>query len=631
MYTNNIIQPGVILSDRYLIVGQIGQGGFGRTYLAEDINRFHELCVLKEFSPQVQTPEMMQKAQELFDREANVLYKLEHPQIPRFRELLRIQVGDNSYLFLVQDYIRGETYNSLLNARKQRGLKFTESEIWQLLQQVLPILVYIHSVGVIHRDISPDNLILRGSDNLPVLIDFGGVKEVAATVGSQSYQTEKQPSLTLLGKVGFAPPEQMQTGLVSPQSDLYALAVTTLVLLTGKQPQELVNHDNFTWQWRGEVNVSAMLAGVLDKMLSAKPSDRYQSACQVLQVLNSRAVSQLQSTSTTVAIPASSPSMWWAPFLLTLCLVSGGGGIWWGIRYYNSNRQPKEPVATSTPSPRITPTPSPQFSLVETQRQQGLNSRRQELGIDPQFYGKLVNQFFWEQNPGRILTDAPADAGLRAEWDQMAGELLQKLAVLSDDARLQLGTYTGAKRERWKVALNRINVSSTALYDLADAAFFEIFPQQQGKNFINEPIGQVWHGFVNDKLQALLSGSAVEAVRFEPGTTSKTITGTLAAPMLNSGGKVFLANLGQDQLLVVNLKASPQVLLSVYSPSGDITFLEDSTEHNLSTLLLESGFYEFVIVSTAAEPQDYQISISVTTPPPEPIPEQEVFDDTQNG
>ncbi len=105
-------------------------------------------------------------------------------------------------------------------------------------------MAYIHSLGVIHRDISPDNLMLRSSDQLPVLIDFGGVKQVAATVASQYYQTGAIASPingTLLGKIGFAPPEQMQTGVVSTSSDLYALAVTMLVLLTGKQPQELID------------------------------------------------------------------------------------------------------------------------------------------------------------------------------------------------------------------------------------------------------------------------------------------------------------------------------------------------------------------------------------------------------
>lgn len=181
----------------------------------------------------------------MFQREAKVLHQLQHPQIPRFREIFRVNLAGKEYLFLVQDYVEGETYSGLLNHRIQQGLRFTEAEIRQLLQQILPVLDYIHSLGVIHRDISPDNLILRSVDKLPVLIDFGGVKQVVAVVASQYYQpgvVASPPAATLLGKVGFAPPEQMQTGNVSPHSDLYALAVTAVVLLTGKQPRNYLIH-----------------------------------------------------------------------------------------------------------------------------------------------------------------------------------------------------------------------------------------------------------------------------------------------------------------------------------------------------------------------------------------------------
>ncbi len=247
--------------------------GFGRTYLAEDINRFRELCVLKEFSPQVQTAYVLKKAEELFQREATVLYKLQHPQIPRFRELFRSNFDGKEYLFLVQDYVEGQTYSSLLDERLQKGLRFTESEVIQLLLQILPVLEYIHSLGVIHRDISPDNLMLRKTphtspyqgrteEGLPVLIDFGGVKQVAAVVVSQYYQPDTgavTPPATLLGKFGYAPPEQMQTGLVEPHSDLYALAATALVLLTGKQPSELIDDYTLAWQWRREISLSPTL------------------------------------------------------------------------------------------------------------------------------------------------------------------------------------------------------------------------------------------------------------------------------------------------------------------------------------------------------------------------------------
>lgn len=639
------IQPGLTLGDRYVIVRQIGQGGFGRTYLAEDVNRFRELCVLKEFSPQVQTAYVVQKAEELFEREASVLYKLQHPQIPRFRELLRLNLGGKEYLFLVQDYVEGETYNSLLNARLQQGLRFTEAEVRQLLQQILPVLEYIHSLGVIHRDISPDNLMLRTVDKLPVLIDFGGVKQVVAAVASQYYQpgaVAPPPAPTLLGKVGFAPPEQMQTGSVSPHSDLYALAATMLVLLTGKQPQELIDTYHLTWQWQREVNLSPILAQVLDKMLSARPSDRYQSVRQVLEGLNppptnyppTQYPTPSQPTSATVAIsppsppsPSFSPSpppSWWTPtktFLVTAVVVGSVGLIWLGANNrHNDNGEIKPtPIASPIPTSNQPTDPLAQYSPAERQRKEKLSDRRQQLGINSNFYVNLVNQVFWDRNPslrGRTLSDGPEDESLRAEWDKTALELLEKLAPLSSKTRQQLGTYTRAESKGWKAEVNKINVGSRSLYDLGDAAFFSVFPEQRGKNFQDQPIGQVWYGFVNDKLSAILAGSAFQKLVFDPGATGKTVNGILQP----GDGKVFIAGLAKDQSLELKLQANSQVLLSVYSPSGKIQLLEDSTQRSLSTKLPEKGFYEFVVVCTASKPEDYRLTITAENPTPAPTP-----------
>ncbi|MBU7586106.1 MAG: protein kinase [Nostoc sp. TH1S01] len=645
------IQPGLTLSDRYVIVRQLGQGGFGRTYLAEDINRFRELCVLKEFSPQVQTAYVLQKAEELFQREASVLYKLQHPQIPRFRELFRTNLQGKEYLFLVQDYVEGQTYNSLLNTRKQQGLRFTEVEIRQLLQQILPVLEYIHSMGVIHRDISPDNLILRTADQLPVLIDFGGVKQVVATVASQYYQpgaAGQTPPPTLLGKIGFAPSEQMQTGAVSPHSDLYALAVTILVLLTGKQPQELLDNYTLTWKWHQEVSLSPILGQVLDKMLAPRPSDRYQSASQVLHVLNPTPIQYPitqppvvppPQTSATVAVspsPAVTPTpprpiapspaplpqatSWWTPtktFVATLAVVGVIGVVWLGTNRHHDGGGNIEP----TPTPTVTQPvdPSENYSPEEKQRKERLSDRRQELGIDQNFYVDLVNQIFWRRNPslqGRTLSNQPEDESLRAAWDRTADELLSKLSVLSNQSLRQLGNYTAADRDRWKAAVNKINVGSRALYDLGDAAFYRIFPEQRGRDFMKEPIGQVWYGFVNDQLDTILNGNAFAKIVFDTGATSETVSGTLKP----GSGKVFIAELAKGQTLDLNLKASSKVLLSIYSPSGKLKLLEDSTKRTLTTELPEKGYYEFVIVSTAATTVDYQLTISAESPIPVETP-----------
>jgi len=276
---------GKILEKRYRIVSHLGQGGFGRTYLAEDLHRFNERCVLKEFAPQVQSAPELQKAKELFEREAGALHKLHHPQLPGFWELFQADIGGGvGCLFLVQDYVEGQTYFDLFKSGKQ----FSEAEVVQFLYQMLPILSYIHSKGVIHRDISPDNIILRTSDQLPVLIDFGGVKQIAATAISNF--TSFGVLQTRLGKKGYAPEEQLRQAQVFFNSDLYSLGVTALVLLTGKEPQNLYDTYKGFWRWGQQISMTPQLQAVLQKMLAHKPGDRFASADEVLQSLQSQAL-----------------------------------------------------------------------------------------------------------------------------------------------------------------------------------------------------------------------------------------------------------------------------------------------------------------------------------------------------
>lgn len=271
------IPPGTVLQNRYRLLSVLGQGGFGRTYLAEDQGRFNELCALKELTPAQGGPYALDKSKELFQREAQILYQIQHPQVPQFRATFE----QDQRLFLVQDYVEGKTYRDLLNDRKAQGYAFSETEVLQLMQQTLPVLAYLHSKGIIHRDIAPDNIILREQDRLPVLIDFGVVKELATRFQGGG----TAPQATTVGKFGYAPSEQIQTGQAYPNSDLYSLAVTALVLLTGREPQELFDSRTMTWNWQQRVTVSPLFAQVLNRMLSYKPGDRYASAAEVMQVL----------------------------------------------------------------------------------------------------------------------------------------------------------------------------------------------------------------------------------------------------------------------------------------------------------------------------------------------------------
>ncbi len=275
---------GTLIDNQYLIQKVLGHGGLGRTYLALDVKRFHEPCVLKEFSPRVKGDRILKKSRALFKREAKILYQLEHPQIPKFFATFE----SAGRLFLVQEFVNGRTYLSFIKERQKLRRSFSEREILDWLNKLLPVLDYIHQLGIIHRDISPDNVMLPADSELPVLIDFGVGKQVLETLpqGSNDPNYSGYVSrLSIVGKLGYSPPEQIRQGICTPSSDLYALGVVALVLLTAKEPASLINQHTLQWEWRTFAQVSSGFAHILDKMISAAPPDRYQSAAEVMRAL----------------------------------------------------------------------------------------------------------------------------------------------------------------------------------------------------------------------------------------------------------------------------------------------------------------------------------------------------------
>ncbi|MFM9268413.1 serine/threonine-protein kinase [Tychonema sp. BBK16] len=448
MSNSSPVTPGSTLEKRYRILRELGRGGFGRTYLAEDTNRYNEHCVLKEFSPVVHSP----KAAELFDRESSILYSLQHPQIPRFRELLRTDIGGSKALFLVQDYIKGQTYEEILISRQQQGKNFSEAEVTQLLFQLLPILEYIHSKNLIHRDISPDNIIQHDADKLPFLIDFGSVKQIAATALFQS----KGQSDTAIGKQGYSPMEQMRQGKVSPASDLYALAVTALVLLTGKKPQKLYDVNQKTWDWRSHVTVSQNLGMVLDRMLADRSGDRYQSAKEVREALKDPKLSQISSIISQMVtmnfvgrpfkhstqIPTNhhtpvnqNPQIvkninifklipWKALASLSVVLLPGMLAFSVVKTGFTLPKLPELPKFPELPQ-------LPDTSLdAEIARQEKIGKRRKNLNIEQDIFYHQVDELFYNKYPelkGRTLTEKPEDAEIRRKWCEVAEDFLDKL------------------------------------------------------------------------------------------------------------------------------------------------------------------------------------------------------------
>ncbi|MBC5794324.1 GUN4 domain-containing protein [Sphaerospermopsis sp. LEGE 00249] len=263
----------LLLRERYAPQSILGQGGFGRTFLAIDEDKPSKpYCVIKQFLPQAQGTDSIEKASQLFAQEAQRLEELgKHPQIP---ELMAYFTSDNRQ-YLVQEFVKGATLQTELD---KNGV-FSEQQIKGLLIELLPILEFVHSKQVIHRDIKPENLILS-SENKLFLVDFGAAKIVKLQ--------QRTATGTIIGSAEYCAPEQSM-GKPLFSSDLYSLGVTCLHLLTGVSPFDLYSPMEGEWVWRDFLNgnvVSDELGKILEKLASPIAKHRYQSVKEVMQELN---------------------------------------------------------------------------------------------------------------------------------------------------------------------------------------------------------------------------------------------------------------------------------------------------------------------------------------------------------
>ena len=273
----------LILRGRYLPERFLGKGGFGTAYYACDRDTpTLRPCVVKLFQPSAQlNQQQLQIAQQLFAREAEVLERLgnQHPQIPDLYAYFPIIVkspssgNDEEYFYLVQEFINGEDLEQIL---ERRGA-LPEGAVKAIFVSILKVLEFVHSNGAIHRDIKPSN-IMKTVDNQLYLLDFGAVKQVTGATSSTRS--------TGIYTTGYAPLEQITGAQVFPASDLYSLAVTCIVLLTGKETTELFDSYSNRWLWQQHITLKDNnLVRVLDKLLSASPQDRYDSAQLALDAL----------------------------------------------------------------------------------------------------------------------------------------------------------------------------------------------------------------------------------------------------------------------------------------------------------------------------------------------------------
>ncbi|MFM6912243.1 MAG: protein kinase domain-containing protein, partial [Dolichospermum sp.] len=399
----------VTLKDRYRPIKSLGSGGFGKTYLAQDIDKLNTQCVIKQFAPQISGTNAFQKAKELFLQEAQQLQKLgEHSQIPT---LLAYFEQDNR-LYLVQQFIDGE---NLLEELEKQGI-FSESKIRALLQDLLTTLEVVHEYDVIHRDIKPENIMRRRSDGKLILIDFGASKQLQGTVKTG----------TSIGTFGYASLEQMQDGKVYPASDLYSIGASCFHLFTGVHPWQLWQEDGYGWvkNWRNHLQkpVNPDLGRILDKLLQKDYQQRYQSAQEVLQDLNRPQIPPTVpyqhpqvSPSQPLKIKSSRRG-----FLQVAGLFFGGVAV--SVVGQNLLRnhpdKPTPKAETLTPPVKeeiVTPSPTEKTAQLQ-QTLTGHSSSVYSLAYSPD---------------GQTLASGSSDNTIKL-WNPRTGELLQTLSGLSN-------------------------------------------------------------------------------------------------------------------------------------------------------------------------------------------------------
>jgi serine/threonine protein kinase, bacterial len=305
----------VLINGRYRILHPLQEGGFGHTFLAEDTQLpSKRKCVVKRLKPVTENPNVYQLIQERFQREAAIQECLGEvcDQIPR----LYAHFAEGAHFYLVEEWIEGQTLTQKLG---DVG-RFADAAVRELLVQILSIVDIVHQHQMIHRDIKPDNIIVRSRDGKPVLIDFGAVKETMATIVNSQGETARS---IVIGTPGYMAPEQ-SAGRPLYASDIYGVGLTGIYLVTGKVPAELpCDPTTGKVEWRSAAShVGNSLADILDKAVAVQPQERFASAQYMRQILQGVASNPQLDEPTISRNPSSPPTPQAVPSILNTQVVA---------------------------------------------------------------------------------------------------------------------------------------------------------------------------------------------------------------------------------------------------------------------------------------------------------------------
>jgi serine/threonine protein kinase len=649
-----------LLNNRYRIVKVLGSGGFGETFLAEDTQMpSQRRCVIKQLKPIANDPLVYHLVKERFQREAAVLEKLgeEHRQIPR----LYAQFNENGLFYLVQEWIDGLT---LAEKVFQEGL-FDEATAREVLVKVLVVLDFVHAQGIIHRDIKPDNIILRHRDRQPILIDYGSVKETVGTVINQQGQTTTS---IVIGTPGFMPTEQA-AGRPVFASDIYSLAMTIIYALTGKIPRELpTDLETGRVMWQGYTqNLSPEFIAILDKATQVYSRDRYVNAREMLDDLQPGWRSGLHGSGIS-NIGKSAQHLQPPPNIQNMQSINGAAANLAssatpgrkpghgksskmskiGSQSVSTNRrsQANQPDSTTTPASSLGTNNSiatrwqqhtPPPGMVSSEQPQPTKHRDRQvvlltsiitggvaslivvlglLALNSRFIAKnkpglpttapSVNQDPLTQNPNPATTKPPetiptAEQPASPSPQPIDRELAEELAK-----RAQLSQACKARNGRVTSPQTPLNV-----YKLPSSSALVTAQLVDGTPIAVVSAQDGWLE-INDPVNGWIAQSAtdincdrqVEVIKFAPNQNSTRITSSFEAP----GSHTYIARANAGQVLVVRrIQGS---LPTIKDPNGNLVTATNPNGDRAAVRLATSGLYTLEFTSAEAD-YIYEFSLQI--------------------
>jgi Protein kinase domain len=263
-----VLRPGTLFAQRYRILEQVGEGGFGIIYMAENVEEYRRLVAIKQINLRLLSPQKMIEATDSFNREVGHLSRLKHGHIPRIYDYFT----DPDHWYVVMEYIKGETLEEKLK-KAHRG-RFSTQEVFDIGIVLCDVLGYLHaqSPPIIFRDVKPGNIMQTNTGRIS-LIDFGIARH---------YTPGQCKDTTPLGSPGYAAPEQYGKAQTTAQTDIFGLGATLQTLLTGKEPLEILMKGASQ-----ERTIPKKLQILLTSMLERDPDNRPRSMDEVRQSLQS--------------------------------------------------------------------------------------------------------------------------------------------------------------------------------------------------------------------------------------------------------------------------------------------------------------------------------------------------------